>query len=58
MNCYHCNTDLICGGDHDYEDYGYEGEGIVSNLSCPNEDCGVELVLVYMNFKENKWLNL
>tara|TARA_Y100000310_G_scaffold308713_1_gene352121 strand:+ start:417 stop:620 length:204 start_codon:yes stop_codon:yes gene_type:complete len=51
MNCWHCNTDLIWGGDHDYEDYSYEGEGIVTNLSCPNEDCGVELVLVYSESK-------
>tara|TARA_R100001463_G_scaffold6332_1_gene20831 strand:+ start:339 stop:485 length:147 start_codon:yes stop_codon:yes gene_type:complete len=25
---------VIWGGDHSYEDYGMEGEGIVSNLSC------------------------
>ena len=36
MKCWHCNTELIWGGDHDFEDYGYTGEGIVSNLSCPN----------------------
>jgi hypothetical protein len=37
MNCWHCNAELIWGGDHDFEDWGYEGEGIVSNFSCP--DC-------------------
>ena len=26
MNCWHCNSDVIWGGDHDYEDYGLEGE--------------------------------
>tara|TARA_R100001530_G_scaffold84728_3_gene59038 strand:- start:193 stop:378 length:186 start_codon:yes stop_codon:yes gene_type:complete len=36
MNCWHCNSELIWGGDHDYEDYGFEGEGIVTNLSCTN----------------------
>ena len=41
MKCWHCNEELIWGGDFDYEDYGIEGEGIVSNLSCPNEDCNV-----------------
>jgi hypothetical protein len=25
---------MIWGGDHDYEDYGLEGGGIVANLSC------------------------
>ena len=32
MECWHCNNDVIWGGDHNYEDYGLEGEGIVSNL--------------------------
>ena len=34
MKCWHCNSEVIWGGDHDYEDYGLEGDGIVSNLSC------------------------
>tara|TARA_R100000742_G_C4270660_1_gene89404 strand:+ start:886 stop:1119 length:234 start_codon:yes stop_codon:yes gene_type:complete len=37
MQCWHCKSELIWGGDHDYEDYGKEGEGIVSNFHCP--DC-------------------
>jgi hypothetical protein len=47
MKCYHCDSELIWGGDHTYEDYGMEGDGVVSNLSCPNEKCTVESVLVY-----------
>lgn len=49
MNCWHCNTKLIWGGDHDI---GEENEefSIVSNLSCPN--CGT-YVEVYLP-KENK----
>lgn len=38
MDCWHCKNELIWGGDHDYEDYGLEGEGIVSNLSCSKCD--------------------
>ena len=34
MNCWHCNKELIWGGDHDTEDN--EDYDIVSNLSCPN----------------------
>ena len=34
MNCWHCNTELIWGGDHDCED-SVEWL-IVSNLHCPN----------------------
>lgn len=51
MNCWHCNTELIWGGDHDYEDYGMEGKGIVTNLSCP--ECDV-FVLVYKDLNEQK----
>ena len=52
MKCWHCNEELIWGGDFDYEDYGIEGEGIVSNLSCPNEDCNV-YVEVFLPLEEN-----
>ena len=33
MNCWHCGGEVIWGGDFDYEDYGIDREGIVSNLS-------------------------
>jgi len=46
MNCCFCNKELIWGGDFSFEDYGLEGEGIVSNLSCPNNQCGA-FFLVY-----------
>ena len=45
MNCWHCNTELIWGGDFDFEDYGRDDEGIVSNLSCPNCRAFVEVYL-------------
>ena len=50
MKCWHCDNKLIWGGDHDYEDYCLDGEGIVSNLSCSNCD---SRVLVYMPLGEN-----
>ena len=46
MTC-KCNTELIWGGDDTYEDCGVDGEGIVSNFSCPNELCNVEAVYTY-----------
>lgn len=49
MNCYHCNTELIWGGDHDYEDHGIDADGIVTNLSCPN--CPTT-VFVYTDIEE------
>jgi hypothetical protein len=45
MNCWHCGTELIWGGDHD----GEEGDDydIVTNLSCPKCDT---YVYVYHKF--------
>ena len=41
MNCWHCNNELIWGGDHDTE--GNEDYDIVSNLSCPNCHAAVDV---------------
>jgi RNase P subunit RPR2 len=50
MNCWHCNTQLIWGGDHDieHEDSEYSME---TNLSCPN--CG-SFVVVYLPKEEEE----
>tara|TARA_R110002126_G_scaffold197836_3_gene345551 strand:- start:542 stop:694 length:153 start_codon:yes stop_codon:yes gene_type:complete len=50
MKCYTCEVELIWGGDHTYEEYGMEEEGIVTNLTCPNEECAVETVIVYTRY--------
>ena len=34
MNCWHCNTDLIWGGDLDIEEEN-DAYSMVTNLSCP-----------------------
>ena len=47
MNCWHCNTELIWGGDSDIEEDEDEYYTIQTNLSCPNPQCGAE-VLVYL----------
>ena len=41
MNCWHCNNELIWGGDHDTEEN--EDYDIVSNLSCPNCHTAVDV---------------
>ena len=33
MNCWHCGTELIWGGDHDLDDYEDMEYDIVTNLS-------------------------
>ena len=41
-------TEIIWGGDHTYEDFAIDDEdGIVSNYTCPNDDCQVELIEIY-----------
>ena len=42
MRCWHCDTEVIWGGDHDADDT--DAFDMVTNLSCPK--CG-SLVLVY-----------
>ena len=48
MNCFHCNTKLTWGGDHDCEDN--PDHSTVTNLSCP---CCGSFVLFYLA-KEKK----
>ena len=51
MKCWHCGADLIWGGDHDIEnestnftiDLKSESYSMVTNLSCPNCGCYVEV---------------
>ena len=41
MNCWHCQTELIWGGDHDLEDE--EDYIMVTNLSCPKCNSHVDV---------------
>jgi len=55
MKCYHCGSDLYIGGDHDIEDLDTGGDGIVTNLSCSNEDCNTHIEIYhYFNNNEEK----
>lgn len=42
MDCWHCNTELIWGGDHDIDEED-EHYSMVTNLSCPNCHCIVDV---------------
>lgn len=48
MNCPKCSSQLHWYSDFNYEDYGREGDGIVSNYSCPNAECDVQDVMIYI----------
>ena len=43
MNCWHCNTELIWGGDHDLDDFEESVYSMVTNLSCPRCNSYVEV---------------
>ena len=52
MICNNCNKELIWGGDHSYEDYALEGEGIVSNYTCANPLCNGETIIIYTKIED------
>ena len=43
MNCYHCNGELIWGGDHDIDDS--EDYCMITNLTCPTCKTYLEVFL-------------
>ena len=43
MNCWHCNTELIWGGDHALDDFDEAEYSMVTNLSCPRCNSYVEV---------------
>ena len=45
VKCYNCNSEMIWGNDFDFDDFGYEGEGIVSCFTCPTCDTYAEFVI-------------
>ena len=53
MNCWHCGTELIWGGDHDLEDMTDEYD-MVTNLSCPNCGAAVEVYRPNYNHEDMK----
>ena len=52
MNCWHCNTKLIWGGDHDIEEEN-EDYSMVTNLSCPECHSFVEVYYPSETTKED-----
>lgn len=45
MKCWHCREELIWQGDFNFEDYGFDGEGVVTALSCSSCEAEVEVYL-------------
>ena len=51
MNCWHCNEELIWGGDHDIEEENEE-YCIVTKISCPK--CKSFVEVYYPKEQENE----
>ena len=49
MRCWHCGSQVIWGGDHSFEDYCCEGDGIVTNMQCSGCPAHYE---IYLPFEE------
>ena len=50
--CFHCGEyTLVWDNDFDFDDFGYEGEGIIHTLHCTN--CGAE-VDYFVSFPEEE----
>jgi len=57
MKCWHCNTELIWGGDHDLDEHDYRGVGaydMITNLSCPNCQAYVEVYHPKLDHPDHK----
>lgn len=54
MKCWFCNGELIWGADFSYEDYGFDGEGIIASLNCSNCNATFEGYLDLDNEEEDK----
>ena len=53
MECWHCNEDLIWGGDLD-DDREDGTELIVTNLSCSNDECDTVYIIYHTYNKEKE----
>ena len=51
MNCWHCQTELIRGGDHDIEDED-QFYSMVTNLSC--QECKANVDVYYPKEENNE----
>ena len=51
MNCWHCKTPLIWGGDHDMEDD--DEYDIVTNLSCSGCNTHIDVYHSFENLKDD-----
>ena len=54
FRCWHCDCELIWGGDHDIQEIilDEDKEGIASNFSCSNYDCNTHVEVYHFSQEE------
>ena len=53
--CYNCGTDMIWRHDFNFNEVGYEGDGVVTSFICPACDTYAEFVIPDKNSKYSKY---
>ena len=54
VNCYNCKSEMIWGNDFDFDECGYEGEGVVKCFNCPRCETYAEFVVPFDDKKYSK----
>ena len=54
VKCYNCESDMIWRHDFNFNEVGYEGDGVVTSFICPACDTYAEFVIPE---KKSKYVN-
>jgi hypothetical protein len=54
MRCPICNSKAIWGADHDFSDFSMEEEGVVSTYTCVNDECTVDVYIIFQKEKNDE----
>ena len=49
VKCYNCEFEMIHGRDFPFEDYEYDGDGVISCFTCPKCGTYAEFVIPLSN---------
>ena len=55
VKCYNCESDMIWRHDFNFNEVGYEGDGVVTSFICPACDTYAEFVIPDKNSKYSKY---
>ena len=55
VKCYNCESDMIWRHDFNFNEVGYEGDGVVTSFICPACDTYAEFGIPDKNSKYSKY---